>query len=163
MSVLALPDEKDLPNFGWMTPWLCRGGHPNPAGFRWLGDHGIKAIVNLRDDDDTERLLGASCGFIPVHVPVADGTAPSDEQAVQWLALCARVECRPLFVHCRGGKGRTSTFCMLVRLAQGWTLDDAMREAIERFEFDPAADPDQVAFLMRWCSRLAGTRQPIYD
>ncbi|MDP9018438.1 MAG: tyrosine-protein phosphatase [Candidatus Eremiobacteraeota bacterium] len=106
----------DIANFGWVTPWLARGAHPNPAGFAWLAKQGIVTIVNLRNDDHTEAALAGVCGFTPVHIPVGDGTAPAHDQARAWLALCADPESRPLFVHCRGGKGRTSTFCMLVRL-----------------------------------------------
>ena len=140
------PDLKDNPNFGWMTPWLARGAHPNPAGFRWLTDNGVKSIVNLRAEDNTEVALTELLPFTPVQIPVVDNTAPSTEQALMWLQLCAEQRNRPVFVHCQAGHGRTSTFCMLVRLAQGWKLKDAIDEE-RTFGFNPDHDPAQIAFI----------------
>ena len=145
---LPAPDPKDLANFGWVTDWLARGADPNPAGFRWLAQTAaVATIVNLRAEDNTEASLAPSLGFRAVQIPVVDNKAPTQEQAMQFLQLCADRSKRPLFVHCQSGHGRTSTFCSLVRLAQGWKLDDAVGEAVQRYGFQPEKDVAQVAFL----------------
>jgi protein tyrosine/serine phosphatase len=142
------PDLKDVANFGWVTDWLARGADPNPAGFRWLAQAAhIATVVNLRAEDNTEAALAPSLGFNVVQIPVVDNKAPSQEQGLQFVQLCADESKRPLFVHCQSGHGRTSTFCCLVRLAQGWKLDDAIEEAVQRYGFQPEKDPAQVAFL----------------
>jgi len=145
---LLQPDPKDAPNFGWLAPWLARGAHPNPAGYHWLCETaGIKTIVNLRAEDNTEVALAPACGFLPIYIPVRDNTAPTVDQAMQWLKLVAQLQGRPLFIHCQSGHGRTSTFCVIVRLAQGWKLKDALDEEVSRYGFDPQHDPQQVAFM----------------
>lgn len=144
---LPHPDPKDVPNFGWLEVWLARGAEPTPAGFKWLHDAGIKTVVNLRAEDDTESALDATLGLARVQVEVADNTAPTLQQALDWLTLCATAANRPIFVHCQSGHGRTSTFCILVRLAQGTDLDDAIREQQKLYGFNPDHDPAQVTFL----------------
>ncbi|MDP9018437.1 MAG: hypothetical protein M3N19_08965 [Candidatus Eremiobacteraeota bacterium] len=147
MNERPAPDLKDVPNFGWLASWLGRGAHPNPAGFKWLCETGeIKTIVNLRAEDNTEALL-APLGFRPLQIPVLDNKAPTQEQAMQWLALCADSSNHPIFVHCQSGHGRTSTFCILVRLAQGWKLEDAIDEETRNYKFEPDRDIEQVQFL----------------
>jgi protein-tyrosine phosphatase len=146
---LPLPDPKDLGNFGWVEPYLARGADPNPAGFAWLARAaGIKSIVNLRAEDNTEAFLAAPLGFAPVYVPVVDNKPPTAAQADAWLAFIADEANHPVFVHCQNGHGRTSTFCILFRVTQqGWKLADAIEEAVQRYGFDPAKDCDQIAFL----------------
>ena len=145
---LPAPDPKDLQNFGWVCDWLGRGADPNPAGFSWLTQTArVKTIVNLRAEDNTEAILAGALGFTAVQIPVVDNTAPTQAQALQFLDLCESEAARPIFVHCQSGHGRTSTFCALVRLAQGWKLDDAIEEAVQRYGYQPEKDPSQVAFL----------------
>jgi protein tyrosine/serine phosphatase len=140
------PNPKDLANFGWLESWVARGAEPNPTGFRWLKDAGFVTVVNLRAEDNTESLLTAALGLACQCIAVADNTAPSDAQTMQWLELCAEEGRRPVFVHCESGHGRTSTFCVLLRLAQGWNLEDAIVEQI-RFGFKPEHEVAQIAYL----------------
>lgn len=159
------PDLKDVPNFGRISDWLCRGAHPNPAGYKWLVQSaGVKSIVNLRAEDNTEALL-APLGFTPLHIPVVDNAPPSQEQAMQWLALAADPASRPLYVHCQSGHGRTSTFCILIRLAQGWKLGDAIDEETRKYGFEPDKDTAQVAFLkgIRDLVRAGNLRLPDFS
>lgn len=148
------PNPKDAANFGWLTPWFARGAEPNPTGYRWLKETGFTTIVNLRAEDNTEALLCDALGLGHVQVPVVDNLAPSDQQALSFLAMCADGAHRPLFVHCESGHGRTSTFCILLRLAQGWRLDDAIEEQRKNFGFLPDHDRAQVAFLQTIKIRL---------
>ncbi len=115
--MMQAPDPKDLANFGWLERWLARGAEPTPPGFRWLKDSGFTTVVNLRAEDDTEALLTTALGVECRCIPIADNTAPSDAQTAEWIALCADPSRRPIFVHCESGHGRTSTFCILLRLA----------------------------------------------
>ena len=144
---MDLPDPKDLPNFGWMTPWLGRGAEPTPAGFKWLADQRFVTVVNLRSEDDTESYVDAGLGLTHVRFSVEDNAAPTLDQAKDWLTLCADAARRPIFVHCQSGHGRTSTFCILVRLAQGKKLSDAIDEQATRYGFKPKHDVAQVEFL----------------
>lgn len=148
------PDARDVQNFGWLESWLGRGGEPNPTGFRWLVEHGVVTIVNLRAEDNTEAVLGRHFKIKHLQIPVADNRAPTDAQAMQFLGLCATAERRPLYFHCQSGHGRTSTFCILFRLAQGMKLTDAIREETRRYGFLPIHDPSQIDYLQNFRRRI---------
>ncbi len=115
------PDPKHVANFAAIEPWLFRGDQPDDEGYRWLVARGVRVIVNLRKRNTKKRAHRAAPGIDYKHIPVTNDHAPRRRQAIEFLTLCqnCRPE-RPIYVHCRGGKGRTSTFCALVRLAQGW-------------------------------------------
>jgi protein tyrosine/serine phosphatase len=147
VASLPIPDPKDLANFGWLEPWAGRGAEPTPAGFKWLRDFQFTTVVNLREEDNTEALLATDLGLKHQYIPVRDNQAPIDAQTFDWLNLCADVTARPLFVHCQSGHGRTSTFCILLRLAQGWKLEDAIDEQAKRYGFKPEHDVAQTAYL----------------
>ena len=148
------PDPKELANFGWMEAWLGRGAEPTPAGFRWLQQSGFKTVVNLRAEDDSEAYLDVALKMKHVLIPVADNQAPSDAQVLTWLQLCADPMNRPVFVHCESGHGRTSTFSILVRLAQGVRLRPAIDEQVKHYGFDPKHDRAQIAYLESVRARL---------
>jgi protein tyrosine/serine phosphatase len=139
-----VPDRKDINGFAWLEPWLARGAQPTPQGYRWLEDHGFKVVVNLRTHDETPSVKKFAHGLVPIEIPVINNQAPSDEQVIQWLELCASRYMRPVFVHCNLGEGRTSAFCALVRLAQGWPLDEAIAEQ-QPFGFDPDGEHHEQA------------------
>ena len=125
--------------------WLARGGHPTEDGYKMLAHYGFKTIVNLRRSG--ERIPRAfEQSFTQVHIPVKNHGRPSIEQALQWLNLCADVSNHPVFVHCEKGEGRTSTFMGLVRIAQGYPIDEIITEGIDVFDF-PQTERDQIAFL----------------
>jgi|SRR5665213_615138 len=142
-----MPDPKDLANFGWLETWIARGAEPTPSGFRWLSDAAFITVVNLRAEDNTESFLTRDLGLGGYYIPVVDNTAPTDAQAFDWLNLCADMAARTLFVHCQSGHGRTSTFCVLLRLAQGHKLEEAIDEEVKHFGFKPEHDVAQVAYL----------------
>jgi protein-tyrosine phosphatase len=83
-----------------------------------------------------------------VHIPIKNNFAPSFEQAMRWLAICKASQfVRRLLVHCSVGEGRTSTFCALVRIAQGMRLDDAITEQ-RTFGFQPNGEHKQQAVFL---------------
>jgi protein-tyrosine phosphatase len=127
----------DIENFAWMSPWLARGGQPDENGFRELDRAGVTFIVNLRERDESAEVYRSTRRAKPVHVPVKNDYAPTEEQALRWLDFCAqRASADKFYVHCHAGHGRTSTFCILVRLAQGHALEQSVIEE-QRCGFDP--------------------------
>jgi hypothetical protein len=148
---------KPFPRSYWVVPGRLLGGYY--PGERDLDDaeakllpllaSGLRTFVNLMEADETgwdgqpftpyeRRLveLGAERG-IEVdcwRFPIRDVTAPPRETAVLILdaidaSLYAR---RPVYVHCRGGIGRTGAIvgCCLVRhgLATGGDVIDRIRD-----------------------------------
>lgn len=149
------PDPHDLPTFGWMEPGLARGGQPTDAGYRWLAEHGIALIVNLRERDETAAVEHAAPSLTCVRIPIKNDCAPSLEQCKKWLELCAdALPRRGVFVHCKGGNGRTSTFAIVYRMAQRRDLEDAVSEE-RRYGFDPEEEhAEQMHFLRDLYNRL---------
>jgi protein tyrosine/serine phosphatase len=147
------PSSKEISNFAWIELWLARGAEPRLAGYKWLANKGFKTVVNLRSNDLANTVRQASDNLQSIHIPVKNDRAPNDEQALQWLQMCSIQAMRPIFVHCNAGEGRTSTFCALLRIAQGWPLDSAIAEQIT-FGFDPDGDhKEQALFLQRFSQK----------
>jgi protein-tyrosine phosphatase len=156
----AVPSAKEIANFGWVEPWLARGAEPKIAGYKWLAAHGFKTVVNLRSQDLTPSVRRAAPELEPIHLPIENDCAPTQEQAVAWLEICSSPYLRPIFVHCRAGGGRTSTLCAMLRLVQGRSLDWATIEQF-RYGFNPDGDNrEQERFLRRFLQHRAASGTP---
>lgn len=150
---IQIPNSKEIGNFGWIEPWLARGAEPKLGGYKWLAEKRFKTVVNLRSHDLAKAVKNSSVDLEPIHIPVENNRAPSEEQALQWLQICSFPLMHPIFVHCNAGEGRTSTFCALVRIAQGWPLDSAIAEQVG-FGFDPDGEhKEQAEFLQMFQRR----------
>lgn len=139
---LALP----IKNFLWINTDYCTGGQPRilrgqprivrgqPAldDLAKLKAQGVRAIINLRRpseyDHAAEQARAKQLGLRYFNLPV-DSNAPIDAQAEEFLKLMADPENRPAFIHCASAN-RVGAFWMIWRVrAQGWTLEDAEKEA----------------------------------
>jgi len=118
-----------------------------------LAGHGFKTIVNLREKHVDQPPAALAAQFNLLQFPVRNHGAPTMEQALRWLDICADEGQRPIYVHCEHGVGRTSTFYALVRLAQGDPVDNVIAEEIETYEFPPEAR-EQIAFIRNFSERL---------
>ncbi len=144
-----LPAPNDIERFGWVEPWLARGAQPNSAGYKWLAGHGVGVVVNLREADCARDVERSAPSLQSVHLPVKNDRPPADDQVAQWFDLCDRIASgRPIFVHCKGGEGRTSVFCALTRLRQGWSVEDAIAEQIP-YGFNPEKEHKHQAEFLR--------------
>ena len=137
--------KSNIGHYTRVEEWLGRGGQPAKDGFKMLAHYGFRTIVNLRQRE--EAIPGEFAqAFRFVHIPVKNHHAPSVDQALEWLALCADAGNHPIFVHCEEGEGRTSTFIGLVRIAQGYAIDEIINEGTYVFDF-PESEKEQIAFL----------------
>lgn len=154
-TTLPKPDPKHIANFARLEPWLVRGDQPDRAGYKWLALHDVNLVVNFRLRDLHKKVEKAAPHLEYIHIPVKNDRPPTEEQALQWLELCRRnAPARTLFGHCKGGAGRTSTFCALVRIAQGWPLAEAVTEQ-RKYGFEPEAEhKKQARFLADFFARV---------
>jgi len=146
----------DIERFAWFEPWLARGGQPPKDALRELAAQGVRIVVNLREHDETRDV--EKVNMLPVHIPVKNDRAPSDAQVRQWLALCERngsSERERIFIHCKGGEGRTSVFCAALRMAQGVSVEDAIAEQ-RAYGFEPeGTHAEQAQYLREFAARMS--------
>jgi atypical dual specificity phosphatase len=105
-------DSAQGPEHYWLDPGRLMAGEWPAAHLDWLARQGISVLFNLTDHpyrDDRFRIH---------DIPMADGSAPDDEQIQRF---CAQVERelaakQAVYVHCLAGCGRTGTMmaCYLV-------------------------------------------------
>ena len=148
-----------IDDFRWICSWLAAGSQPEEDGFRELDAAGVRYVVNLRTRDETADVLRVTRRAKPVHIPVENDEPPTEEQALRWLDLCAaHAPAEKFFIHCQAGHGRTSTFAILVRIAQGVDVEQAFEEEMV-YGFDPAGKHKAQAAFLREFARSAGTQE----
>lgn len=146
---LVVSNRLNITHFGWLTSWLARGSQPNADQTRDLGEIGVRTIINLQLPSQATAVLTVAPRMLPIHFPLPDHGAPTESDALAWLNLCQHAP-RAIYVHCHEGRGRTSVFCCVVRLAQGWTAEDAIAEQSRLYGFDVREEPRQAEFLRRF-------------
>ncbi len=150
-----------IERFGRLESWLARGAQPDGEQYAMLAARGIKFDVDLRLHARSEERERHAPRLVVVHLPVRDRHAPSEAQALRWLELLSiAAPHAPVYVHCKHGQGRTATFCILARLAQGRQLDAAVDEQ-RPFGFDPDKDARQTAFLRDFSAAVRDGRLSI--
>ncbi len=121
-------NEKGVPNFGEVTPFLYRGGLLNGEGIKALKKLGMNVIVDTHANDQSEerdvKNLGMQYVAIPWHCPW-----PKDEVFAKFLKVVHDNKGKKIFVHCRLGDDRTGMMVAAYRMAEeGWTAEEAMNE-----------------------------------
>lgn len=118
----------------------------------WLKEVvGIDHIINLRSESEhDEKMCQYIAGMTTSKIDVKDHQEPTLEQANNFIAYIkdAIDKNKRVLFHCKHGHGRTSTFCILARLAMGWTLDKAIKEEEEKFHYH-FKHPAQIEFLKK--------------
>ena len=91
---------------------LYRGAQPEPSGYQELRKLGIRTVLNLRLENDTqarEKAAVEAAGMRYRALPMRGFGAPTEEQIRQALAVIDDPANQPVFVHCRRGADRTGT------------------------------------------------------
>jgi len=127
------PQFSELPNFRQVNERLTAGAQPENGGLKKLAELGIKAIVNLRGEDERTRAEAAEAkalGLRYYSVPMPGLSRPTGEQVARVMAIVDAQENWPVFVHCKRGADRTGTIIGCYRIMHdGWTADRALSEA----------------------------------
>jgi len=110
------------PNFDWITDHLAVGGS-FPAGQtqRLAREHGIVAVVDLRNEDaDDERLLGAH-GIALLHLPTQDMCGVDHAHLDLGVEFASRHLDRGerVLVHCEHGIGRSAVLALCILVDRG--------------------------------------------
>ena len=126
---------------------LIRGSRPTTDKLQILYAGGCRATVNLCEemDDGDEDLIRDAHLPGPMdtrHIEITDNTAPDPAQVKQLFDHLHSLEGQ-VYIHCEAGVGRTGVMVACYRMATGWALPEALREA-RQFG---CSVPDQVAFI----------------
>jgi protein-tyrosine phosphatase len=126
-----------LQNFAQLNNNLYRCAQPlYDYQYQWLKEVlNIKTIINLRDENHHDDNYGIKYGINVINIDVPDHKTPSKEQCEQFMNIIKNNK-EPLLIHCEHGHGRTSTFCVLARLAEGWNVNEAIKEEEEKYHYN---------------------------
>lgn len=129
------PEEGDIPRFGILTEGLYRGGQPTEKGFQFLKEKGVKTVINLRAEDNSEEAIVERLGMKYIRIPLLEirpwSQIPPGAIATYFELVNNRAN-YPIFFHCRRGADRTGALAALYRIAvQGWDAKKAYDEARE--------------------------------
>jgi protein-tyrosine phosphatase len=110
--------DAPTPDSYWVTPRLLAGKYP-ALRLAALLDAGVSTFVDLTADGEREPYaLELPAGVRHHRIAVRDFTCPEDHQVRQALDLISDAASRGsvVYVHCRGGCGRTGVVvgCYLV-------------------------------------------------
>lgn len=125
------------PDFHWLTDDLAVGGcFPAERSEELARDHGIGAIVDLRqeDRDDEQRLRRSGIAFL--HLPTPDLEPASVDRLERGVGF-AREQIgngRKVLIHCQHGIGRSALLALCVLVDQGAEPLAALSHAKDRRE-----------------------------
>jgi atypical dual specificity phosphatase len=138
----------------------CR--YPRRDGaLRALAADGVSLLINLHERAHPPRAL-ARHGLAELHLPVADFTAPTQEQLARGVHALeeALAGGRRVAVHCGAGLGRTGTLLACYLTRRGYRADDAVARvrALRPSSVETAAQAAAVAAFARLtaCRESAG-------
>jgi protein tyrosine phosphatase (PTP) superfamily phosphohydrolase (DUF442 family) len=141
--------EPGLPDFGQLNANVWRSGQPTQRGYARLGEMHVKTIVNLRAEFPQEK-DHIPAGVQYFYIPITDQTAPTPDQAKQFLQIVSNPANWPILVHCTHGEGRTGVMCALVRYSfDGWD-NNKIQQEIRNF---------RIAFFGLIKTKLCGSQQ----
>ncbi len=120
----------NVENFGKVNDHIYRGGQPVGANYRQLADIGIKTVLDLRGDSETDsRALAEKAGMRYINLPMAPKQYPQPDAAQRFLEIVNDSSAWPVYVHCAGGRHRTGAMIGVYRITvDGWDLDRAYQE-----------------------------------
>ena len=125
------------PDLHWLTDHLAVGGcFPIEHVEDLATDHGIGAVIDLREEDrdDEQRLRDAGIDFL--HLPTPDLEPATVDKLDRGVAF-ARGHIgsgNKVLIHCQHGIGRSALLSLCVLVDQGWEPLDALTHAKDRRE-----------------------------
>jgi len=143
------------PNFDWVTDHLAVGGSfPAEQTERLTREHGIRAVVDLRNEDvDDERLLGRH-GIALLHLPTQDMCGVDHAHLDRGVAFASRHLDRGerVLVHCEHGIGRSAVLALCILVHRGHAPLDAL-ELLKDRRNRVSPSPEQFACWSDWLAR----------
>ena len=120
------------PDLHWLTDLLAVGAcFPIERAGELAGEHGIAAVIDLRqeDCDDEQSLRAAGIDFL--HLPTPDLEPASAEMLERGVDFARDHIGRGnrVLIHCQHGIGRSALLSLCVLVEEGWEPLDALAHA----------------------------------
>lgn len=118
------------PNLDWITPTLAVGGSfPAERAEALATTHGVKAIVDLREEARDDEVELTRCGVLFLHLPTEDERGVSQAMLDEGAAFVrARLDGGDkVLIHCEHGIGRSALLALCVLSAESVRPDEALR------------------------------------
>ena len=144
--------EAWIANFDWITDTLAVGGcFPIERAAELALEHGIGAVIDLRQEacDDEAELAGAGLAFL--HLPTPDLDPVSVPMLDSGVAFASdRIAAGDkLLIHCQHGIGRSALLALCIMVDQGWEPLAALSQAKDR-RAAISPSPSQYQGWVRW-------------
>jgi len=153
------------PDFDWITDHLAVGGSFDAEQTESLTrDHGIRAVVDLRNEDVDDEALLRRHGIVLLHLPTEDvcGVDQADlDQGVGFVSAHLDRGDRVL-IHCRHGIGRSAVLALCVLVRRGVAPLDALALVKDRRE-RVSPSPAQFACWSQWLERHRRLHHPAWQ
>jgi protein-tyrosine phosphatase len=124
--------ESDL---SWLTEHLAVSGCFSMTYVAQLADtHGVRAVVDLREEDRDDEELLTKAGIDFLHLPTPDlHPAPVDMLDIGVRFAREHVDrAQPVLIHCQHGIGRSPLLALCVMVDAGWEPLEALAHAKNR-------------------------------
>lgn len=125
-----------IKNFGQMDARFFRGARPKANDYRDLAALGIKTVIDLRDDPETDaRPLVESLGMKYVNIPMIAKKYPTPEATEEFLKTVNDPATGKFYLHCAGGRHRTGAMGAVYRFQfYKWDFDQVYKE-MKQYDF----------------------------
>jgi protein-tyrosine phosphatase len=123
-------DQVHIDNFGQVSDTYYRGAQPEGPDYADLAALGVKTIIDLQEDGDTDEPAEAQrAGLHYVKIAMNTHVVPTPAQLEQFLSIVNDPAQQPVYVHCAGGHHRTGVMTAVYRMTKaGWTGAQAFAE-----------------------------------
>jgi protein-tyrosine phosphatase len=123
--------------------------------------HGIRAVVDLREEDRDDEAQLRAAGIDLLHLPTPDLEAATAEMLDRGVRFVAERVQRgdKVLIHCQHGIGRSPLLALCVMVDQGWEPLDALAAAKDARE---VVSPSRLQYE-GWAAWLAGRGKPAPD
>jgi protein tyrosine/serine phosphatase len=121
-----------IDNFGQVNDGYFRGAQPKGHDYQDLAAIGVKTVIDLSNDQETEAQSVQAAGMKFVRIPLTTTAAPAATAIEKFLSLVNDPSNLPVYVHCQGGRHRTGVMTAIYRMSHDhWTPDRAFAEMVQ--------------------------------
>ncbi|WPH16124.1 protein-tyrosine phosphatase family protein [Variovorax paradoxus] len=153
------------PDFSWITRQLAVGGSfPSERAEELAGAHGIRAVVDLRNEARDDEALLQRHGITLLHLPTEDmcGVDASHLDEGVAFANAALDRAERVLIHCEHGIGRSATLALCVMVSRGEPPLGALERMKQRRAL-VSPSPAQFACWSEWLQRHRELRRAAWE